>query len=140
MAATAILLMLAGTSLIGTGFISLSSAPLLPEDLRYIWGSARISSPRLGRALRRGSATRSASWAATFSRPVSWLQLWRRRHFAGVSGFLGRWFIGGVVSIGWMSAVDFAIDSDFKHVLSGMAMVWAGSLLMFCLEKGRQPS
>jgi hypothetical protein len=42
--------------------------------------------------------------------------------------------IGGVASIGWMAAVNFMIDSDFKWVLLGMALLWACSLVLFCFE------
>jgi hypothetical protein len=43
--------------------------------------------------------------------------------------------IGGVASIGWMAAVNFMIDSDFKWVLLGMALLWACSLVLFWIEK-----
>jgi hypothetical protein len=55
------------------------------------------------------------------------------------SAWLGG-LIGGVFSIGWMAAVDVIIDSDFKVILIGMAMVWAASLVLFCFEKTRQSS
>jgi hypothetical protein len=42
--------------------------------------------------------------------------------------------IGGAASIGWMAAVNFMIDSDFKRVLLGIALVWACSLGLFWLE------
>ena len=34
-----------------------------------------------------------------------------------------------------MAAVNFMIDSDFKWVLLGMALLWAASLVLFWLEK-----
>ena len=43
--------------------------------------------------------------------------------------------IGGAASIGWMAAVNFMIDSDFKWILLGMALLWASSLVLFWLEK-----
>ena len=46
--------------------------------------------------------------------------------------------IGGVASIGWMAAVNFMIDSDFKWVLLGMALLWACSLVLFWVEKSSQ--
>ena len=42
--------------------------------------------------------------------------------------------IGGAASIGWMAAVNFMIDSDFKWVLLGMALLWACSLGLFWRE------
>ena len=46
--------------------------------------------------------------------------------------------IGGVASIGWMAIVNFMIDSDFKWVLLGMALLWACSLVLFWFE-GKAP-
>ena len=46
--------------------------------------------------------------------------------------------IGGAASIGLMAAVNFAIDSDFKWVLLGMALIWALSLAAFWLEEIRK--
>ena len=43
--------------------------------------------------------------------------------------------IGGAASIGWMAAVNFMIDSDFKWVLLGMALLWASSLVLFWFER-----
>ena len=41
---------------------------------------------------------------------------------------------GGGASVGWMAAVNFMIDSDFKWVLLGMAELWASSLVLFWME------
>ena len=43
--------------------------------------------------------------------------------------------IGGVASIGWMAAVNFVINSDFKWVLLVMAVLWACSLVLFWIER-----
>jgi hypothetical protein len=43
--------------------------------------------------------------------------------------------IGGAASIGWMAVVNFVINSDFKWILLGMALLWACSLVLFWLEK-----
>jgi hypothetical protein len=45
--------------------------------------------------------------------------------------------VAGTASIGWMAAVNFMIDSDFKWVLLGMALVWAFSLAAFAWEAAR---
>ena len=42
--------------------------------------------------------------------------------------------IGGAASIGLMAAVNFAIGSDFKWVLLGIALLWLCSLGLFWLE------
>jgi hypothetical protein len=48
--------------------------------------------------------------------------------------------IGGAASIGWMAVVNFMIDSDFKWSLLGMALLWAISMVLFWVEKSREPS
>ena len=58
----------------------------------------------------------------------------RTHHWAAAVGAL----IGGVASIGWMAVVNFVINSDFKWVLLGIALLWACSLVLFCLEKNSQ--
>jgi hypothetical protein len=45
--------------------------------------------------------------------------------------------LGGAASIGWMAAVNFMINSDFRWVLLGMALLWACSLLLFVWEVAR---
>ena len=45
--------------------------------------------------------------------------------------------VGGAASIGLMAYVNFAIASDFKWLLFGMALVWASSLVMFWVEESR---
>ena len=37
-------------------------------------------------------------------------------------------------AVGWMTAVNFMIDSDFKWVLLAMALLWACSLVLFWFE------
>jgi hypothetical protein len=55
-----------------------------------------------------------------------------RAHQSGAA--LGA-LIGGSASIGWMAAVNFMIDSDFKWVLLAMALLWACSLVLFWIER-----
>jgi hypothetical protein len=135
---SAVLLVLAGISLIGTGLYFLFlRPPLLPEDVRYM-GLSEVElvsvRPRLeawlihvfrvmgGYILANGVL--AATLAATSFRMHQW------------NAWLGA-LIGGVFSIGWMAIVNLIIDSDFKLVLSGMAVVWATSLVLFCFEKNR---
>jgi hypothetical protein len=48
--------------------------------------------------------------------------------------------IGGAASSGLMAAVNFAIRSDFKWVLLGVALLWLCSLGLFWLEtKSERP-
>jgi hypothetical protein len=58
----------------------------------------------------------------------------RAHHWGAAVGAL----IGGAASIGWMAVVNFVIDSDFKWVLLGIALLWACSLVLFCVEKNSQ--
>ena len=55
----------------------------------------------------------------------------RAHHWAAAAGAL----IGGTASIGWMAYVNFVINSDFKWVLLGMALLWGSSLVLFVIEK-----
>ena len=43
--------------------------------------------------------------------------------------------LAGLISIGLMAGVNFAIDSDFKWELLGLAILWACSTLAFIAEK-----
>lgn len=42
--------------------------------------------------------------------------------------------IAGLSSIGWMSGVNFIINSDFKWLLLMSALVWAAALILYKLE------
>ncbi len=136
--ASAVLLALsgAGLALVGAYFLLLRPA-LLPEDIRYMG----LSDNQL----------------ATL-RPA--LELWLSQVFRVMGGyilatgvltvalaataycghsriaFVGA-VLGGAASIGLMAVVNFAIESDFKWLLFGMALVWAASLVMFWVEERR---
>lgn len=136
--ASAVLLALsgAGLALVGAYFLLLRPA-LLPEDIRYMG----LSDNQL----------------ATL-RPA--LELWLSQVFRVMGGyilatgvltvalaataycghsriaFVGA-VLGGAASIGLMAVVNFAIESDFKWLLFGMALVWASSLVMFWVEERR---
>ena len=132
---SSIVLILAGISLIGVGlYFILLRPPLLPEDIRYMALPAAqldILRPRLelwlmhvfrvmgGYVLATGTLT--VTLAATAFRS------YKKDAALGV-------LIGGAASIGWMAAVNFMIDSDFKWVLLAMALLWASSLMLFWFE------
>ena len=42
--------------------------------------------------------------------------------------------IAGLSSIGWMTVVNFIINSDFKWLLLMSALVWAAALILYKLE------
>jgi len=108
---------------------------LLPEDVRYVaLTPAQLDAvkPQLeswlnhvfrvmgGYVLATGVLT--ITLAATSFRAHQW------------SAAIGA-LIGGAASIGWMAVVNFVINSDFKWILLGMALLWACSLVLFWLAK-----
>jgi hypothetical protein len=130
-----IVLAAAGTAVIGIGlyFIFLRP-PLLPEDLRYMALSAAqfdIVRPRLAEWLTHvfivlgGYAVATGVLAITLAATS-----FRARSRGAAIGTA----IGGATSIGLMAAVNFAIRSDFKWVLLGIALLWLCSLALFWLE------
>ena len=132
------ILVVAGLALALAGlYFILLRPPLLPEDVRYMRLSAAeldAVAPRLeawlvhvfrvlgGYVVATGALT--IALAATSFRDHRWIAA------VGV-------LIGGAASIGLMAAVNFMIDSDFKWLLLGMALLWAWSLVLFCHEKKR---
>ena len=132
---SSILLIMAGVTLIGVGlyFIFLRP-PLLPEDMRYMASPAAqfdILRPRLEAWLTHVFRVMGGYVFATGVLAVTLAATSFRAHQKGAA--IGA-LIGGAASIGWMAAVNFMIDSDFKWVLLGMALLWACSLVLFWLE------
>jgi hypothetical protein len=136
---SSILLVAAGTSLMLAGlYFLLLRPPLLPEDVRYM----NLSPVELGAVRPRLEAWLThvfwvmggyvlATGVLTVTLAVSAFRAHQRGAAIGAS-------IAGAVSIGWMAYVNFAIDSNFKWVLLGMALLWASSLIMFWVEvRGR---
>ena len=133
---SSIVLIMAGIALIGVGlyFIWLRP-PLLPEDLRYMALPAAqldVLRPRLELRLTHVFRVMGGYVLATGVLAVTLAATAFRAHQSGAA--IGA-LIGGAASIGWMAAVNFMIDSDFKWVLLGMALLWAASLVLFWLEK-----
>ena len=135
---SALLLALSGAALIVIGlyFVVLRPA-LLPEDLRFVDQSL----DRLA-----ACAPHLADWLANVFRVMGGYILAtgvltimlaltsfreRRRGAAFVAA------VSGLASIGSMAIVNFAINSDFKWVLFGIALMWASSLGLFYFEKKR---
>jgi hypothetical protein len=132
---SAVLLLISGLLIAGIGlFFLVLRPPLLPEDVRFM----RLSSEQLAElgplfrtwldrvlAVLGGFAFATGllamSLAATSFRARSHLA------FAGAAA-------AGASSIGLMSVVNAAIDSDFKWLLVGFAVVWASSLMSYLIE------
>lgn len=138
---SAVALLLAGITLIAAGLYFLFVRPsLLPEDVRYM-GLSEVQivavRPRLevwlthvfrvmgGYVLATGALL--ATLAATS---------FRRHERVAALGAL----VAGAASIGWMTVVNFMINSDFKWTLLCMAILWAASLLLFWFETNRPAS
>ena len=136
---SAILLAVAGTGLVLMGLYFLLLRPaLLPEDTRFMaLSDAQLASVRpqleawLSHVLQVLGGYVLATGVLTITLAATAYREHRRS--AGIGAL-----IGGLASIGLMSVVNFAIDSDFKWVLLGMALIWAFSLAVFWREETRK--
>jgi hypothetical protein len=127
---SAILLALSGFLLIGVGCYFLFLRPairfmqLTPAELQSI-------GPRLASWLTHVFRVMGGYVAATgvlaFALAVT---AFRERNRWAVLGAI----VAGVSSIGWMAAVNFMINSDFRWVLLALALTWAASIAAFALE------
>jgi hypothetical protein len=130
-----IVLAAAGIAVTGIGsyFIFLRP-PLLPEDLRFLALPAsqlEIIRPRLELWLVRVFIVLGGYAIATGVLTIALAATSFRAHSRGAATGAA---IGGAASVGLMSAVNFAIDSDFKWLLFGIALLWLCSLGLFWLE------
>jgi hypothetical protein len=132
---SSIVLAAAGIAVMGIGFYFIFlRPPLLPEDLRYMALSAAqldIVRPRLSDWLSHVFIVLGGYAAATGVLTIALAATSFRAHSRG--GAIGA-TVGGAASIGLMAAVNFAIGSDFKWVLLGIALLWTCSLGLFWLE------
>jgi hypothetical protein len=130
-----LLLVVAAIMLIGTGaYFIVLRPPLLPEDLRYMGLSAAqldaVQAP-LASWLTQVFRVMGGYVLATGVLAMTLALTSFREHRSGAAlGVL----IGGIASIGWMTIVNFIINSDFKWVLFCMAFIWATSLILFVTE------
>ena len=135
---SAILLALsgAGLALVGVYFLLLRP-PLLPEDVRYMGLSddqLAILRPALELWLSQVFRVMGGYILATGVLTVALAATAYCAHSR--MAFFGA-VVGGASSIGLMAVVNFAIASDFKWLLFGMALIWASSLAMFWVEESR---
>jgi len=132
---SSIVLIMAGVTLMAVGlYFILVRPPLLPEDVRYMalpTAQLDILRPRLELWLTHVFRVMGGYILATGVLAVTLAATSFRAHQPGAA--IGA-LVGGVASIGWMAAVNFMIDSDFKWVLLGLALLWAGSLVLFWRE------
>ena len=133
---SAIALLAFGTTLIGIGFFFAVLRPsLLPEDMRFIGltlTQLQTDQPRIAAWLLDVFRVLGGYAAASGILTVTIAATAFRQHdrIAGLGALLA-----GAVSIGWMAIVNFVIDSDFKWLLLGIALLWACSMVLFWVER-----
>jgi hypothetical protein len=129
------LLVLFGAALVLMGlYFALLRPPLLPEDVRFFGASqAQLDSvaPQLASWLKQVFRVMGGYVAATgvLTITLAATSFRQEQRFAAVGAF-----IGGLSSIGLMTAINFSIDSDFKWVLLAIASLWVSSMLLFWSE------
>jgi hypothetical protein len=132
---SSIALAIAGVLLVGTGlYFIILRPPLLPEDVRFMGLTAAQLDPirpRLEAWLIHVFQVMGGYVMGTGALAITLAVTSFRRHSPAAAVGV---FIGGAASIGWMAAVNFMINSDFRWLLLGMALVWASSLLLFIRE------
>ena len=129
-------LALGGVILVGIGlyFIFLRP-PLLVEDARYMdttLAEIQAVAPGLTRWLQKvfwvmGGYICTAG-VLTIYIAFSSFQARARSAFPLIA-------LTGLSSIGWMTVVNFIINSDFKWLLLMSALVWAAALILYRIEK-----
>jgi hypothetical protein len=132
-------LALGGVVLMGIGlyFIFLRP-PLLAEDARYMdttLAEIQAAAPGLLRWLQK------VFWVMggyIFTVGVLTIYIAFSSFLARVRGAFPVIAFAGLSSIGWMTVVNFIIDSDFKWLLLVFALVWAASLILYRIERERK--
>jgi hypothetical protein len=115
--------------LIGTFFL-VARPPLLAEDARFMGSTVEHLAdavPALTRWLRRVFWV-IGGYIATTGLLVSYIANTGLR--SGTAGAIVVLAVAGITSIGWMTAVNFMIRSDFKWALLGLAGLWASGLIL----------
>jgi len=120
-----------GLGLVGIGvFFAAARPPLLPEDARFMGSTTEEISgavPGLDSWLRRVFWV-LGGFAATSGLLVLYVANTGLR--SGSAGALAVLAMAGVMSLGWMTVVNFLLESDFRWALLGFAVVWALGLLL----------
>ena len=128
-------LAICGVALIGIGlyFIFLRPA-ILPEDARYIGLSLseiQNNLPGLSIWLQKVFRVMGGYILTTGLLTIYVARTAFRERLRGVSVLVA---FAGITSIGWMSVVNFIIQSDFKWLLLGLTVLWGISLILFWIE------
>ncbi len=117
------------------GFFVVARPPLLPEDARYMGSTVddlvdRV--PALSGWLRRVFWVLAGFVAATGVLVVYVAQTELR---AASDGGLAVLTAAGVMSIGWMTVVNFMIRSAFRWALLALSAMWALGLLVVLVAR-----
>ncbi|MDP9630352.1 UNVERIFIED_ORG: hypothetical protein J2W85_002426 [Ensifer adhaerens] len=135
---SAVLMAMTGIIVVCIGvYFVLFRPPMLPEDVRYMQlTNAELSA--VGPSLRDwlgfvfavlgGFAMATGILMITLAATA-----FRSRQPIAVFGAI----LGGAASIGTMTAVNFAINSDFRWALLGLFALWAASLIAYWLERAK---
>ena len=132
---SSMVLALWGLIVIGMGlYFALLRPAVLPEDARYMGteiSELRIAIPGLLNWLKKvfwvmGGYILTVG-LLTFYVALTSFQSRTKGVFSIVT-------LAGLTSIGWMAAVNFIIDSDYKWLLLAFAAVWGAALALFWLE------
>ncbi len=135
---SSLVLAVCGVALVGIGLYFIFLRPvLLPEDARYI--SASLSEiqnnlPGLSVWLQKVFWIMSGYILTTGILTLYVARTSFRKRARGVSVLIA---LAGLTSIGWMTVVNFIIQSDFKWLLLGLAALWGISLMLFWTEGER---
>lgn len=133
-------LALCGVALMGVGSYFIFLRPvLLPEDARYIGASLPLApetAPNLLQWLNRVFWVMGGYILTTGLLTLYVARTAFRQRAHGVSVLVA---LAGLTSIGWMTIVNFILQSDFKWLLLGLSGLWGFSLLLFWIE-GERPS
>ena len=132
-------LALGGVILMGIGlyFIFLRP-PLLPEDDRYMdttLAEIQAAVPGLLRWLQK------VFWVMggyIFTAGLLTIYIAFSSFQARARGAFPLIALAGLSSIGWMTIVNFIINSDFKWLLLVSALVWAAALILYRIEGERK--
>ena len=128
-------LTLGGIILAGLGlYFVFLRPPLLPEDLRFLGTSlaqVQATMPGILVWLRRVFWVMGGYMFATGLLTIYVAITSFRTRARGVVGVVA---IAGLFSIGWMAAVNFFIDSDFKWLLTVFVLPWILALALYRVE------
>lgn len=112
------------------GFFLAVRPPLLPEDARFMGSTAQHivdAVPALSIWLRRVFWV-LGGYVATTGILVVYVANTGVR--SGSAGALAVVALAGVTSVGWMTAVNFMIDSDFRWALLSLDGLWVIGLVL----------